>query len=66
MTKFETMDNMNFLALSEDELVHYEGGAGKWEIHVEAHKVVDSVGKWFSSIYKAGQGFGKNWYNANN
>ncbi|MBY4978380.1 bacteriocin leader domain-containing protein [Streptococcus suis] len=62
---FGNIDN-KYPILLECELVQYEGGGGKWEIHVEAHKVVDSVGKWFSSIYKAGQGFGKNWYNANN
>ncbi len=46
---FGNIDN-KYPILLECELVQYEGGGGKWEIHIEAHKVVDSVGR-FSQVF---------------
>lgn len=55
----------NFTVLSETELASYYGGNG-WggTIEINLRKTIDSVGNFFSSIYKAGQDFGKNLYNA--
>ncbi|BDD39742.1 bacteriocin leader domain-containing protein [Streptococcus ruminantium] len=62
---FESIEN-RFAIVSEYELVQYKGGGGRWDIHLNLHKVIDSAGRFFSGIYNAGRQFGKNWYNANN
>lgn len=61
---FTQIDN-NFAVLSEMELESCYGGNG-WSgtIEINLHKTIDSVGNFFSSIYKAGQDFGRNLYNA--